>query len=184
MLQHLPNTLTLSRMLLAGPLGFLILRQHYDWALAVGFLAGITDALDGFLARRLGVISRFGAALDPIADKALIFTAFLSLAQSGLIPWYLALVVISRDIVIVLGAICYHFLIGAFEFAATPLSKVNMFLQICFCVLVLAVQVVPGIPVIAVTAGSALVLFIAGASGFDYVMKWSIKAVRQRRDAG
>lgn len=181
MLQYLPNCMTASRLLLAGPLGYLILQQEYQWALLVGLVAGLTDALDGFLARRLNALSRFGAALDPIADKVLITVAFLCFAQVGLIPWYLALAVILRDLVIVLGASCYHWLIGPFEFAATRLSKANMFIQIAFCVLVLLAQVVAWIPGETITAGSAAVLFIAGASGCDYIIKWTGKALRQRR---
>ena len=181
MLQHLPNALTLSRLLLAGPLGYFILRENYHWALGVGLLAGLTDALDGLLARRLGALSRLGAALDPIADKVLITVAFICFASTGLVPWYLALVVIGRDLVIVLGAACYHWLIGAFEFSASRLSKANMFIQISFCALVLAAQVVTSIPPLAITVASTAVLFIAGASGCDYVLKWSIKAAQQRR---
>ena len=181
MLQYLPNCLTFSRLLLAAPLGLLILRENYPWALAVGFLAGFTDALDGFFARRLGAFSRFGAALDPVADKVLIMVSFLCMAEVQLIPWYLAAAVIARDLIIVSGALCYRVLIGPFEFAATTLSKANMFVQIGFCVLVLTAQVIPQIPQISILIGSALVLFIAASSGFDYVMSWTIKAVRAYR---
>ncbi|RLA47089.1 MAG: CDP-alcohol phosphatidyltransferase family protein [Gammaproteobacteria bacterium] len=181
MLQYLPNTLTLSRLLLAVPLGLLIFRGDYAWALGISLLAGVTDALDGFFARRLQVFSRWGAALDPIADKTLITVAFLSFAQVELIPWYLALAVISRDVIIVIGATCYYKLIGPFEFSATGLSKANMFVQICFCLLVLLAQVITAIPHMAITVGSAAVLFIATASGFDYVMSWTIKAIQSRQ---
>ncbi len=181
MLQQLPNALTISRLLLAGPLGFFILQHHYEWALLTGLVAGISDALDGFAARRLNAQSRLGAALDPIADKVLITVSFVTFAHTGLIPWYLAYAVIARDVVIVLGAACYQWRFGDFEFSATRLSKANMFVQICFCVLVLAAQVSNGIPQLAIILGSAAVLFIAGASGFDYVMKWSARAVQQSR---
>jgi cardiolipin synthase len=184
MLQYLPNSLTISRLLLAVPLGLLILREDFAWALAIALIAGVTDALDGYFARRLQVFSRWGAALDPIADKILITVAFLSFARVELIPWYLALAVISRDVIIVLGATCYYKLIGPFEFAATGLSKANMFVQVSFCLLVLIAQVVPQIPQMAVTVGSAAVLFIAAASGFDYVMSWTIKAIQSRQGKG
>jgi cardiolipin synthase len=182
MLQYLPNCLTLSRVFLAVPLGILILGQDFAWALVIGILAGVTDALDGYFARRLNVFSRWGAALDPIADKILVTVAFVCFAQTGLIPWYLALAVIARDLLIVVGATCYYQLIGPFEFAATRLSKANMFVQIFFCVLLLAAQLNTAIPQMAITAGMALVLFIAAASGFDYVMSWTIKAIQARRD--
>jgi cardiolipin synthase len=178
MLQYLPNGLTILRLLLAFPLGWVILGEHFTWALVIGLLAGLSDALDGFLARRLNALSRLGAVLDPIADKILITTTFLCLAYIELIPWYLALAVIIRDLVIVAGAACYYTLIAPFEFTATRLSKANMFIQICFCVLVLLSQVETSIPSEAAVVGAAAVLFIAAASGFDYVMSWTIKAIQ------
>ena len=180
MLQYLPNSLTVLRLLLAVPLGVLILREDYAWALGVGLIAGLSDALDGLIARHLGAFSRIGAALDPIADKILITVTFVCLAVVELVPWYLTVAVITRDLVIVAGAACYYLFIGPFDFSATRLSKCNMFIQISFCVLVLLTQVVPHIPPTATLAGAMAVLFIAGASGFDYVMTWTVKAMRSR----
>lgn len=182
MLQYLPNALTFTRLLLAAPLGLLILRENYPWALAVGCMAGLSDALDGFFARRLQALSQFGAILDPVADKILITVAFLCFAQVELVPWYLAIAVIARDLVIVLGATCYYKFIGPFEFAATNLSKANMFIQISFCVLLLVSQIIPGIPPVVTLLGTAAVLFIAAASGFDYVMSWTIKALQSGKN--
>jgi cardiolipin synthase len=181
MLHYLPNSLTVLRLLLAVPLGMLILRGDYAWALGVGVLAGLSDALDGLMARHLGAFSRMGAALDPIADKILVTVTFVCLAVAELVPWYLTVAVLTRDLVIVTGAACYYLFIGPFEFAATRLSKCNMFIQICFCVLVLLTQVVPYIPPTATLAGSVAVLFIAAASGFDYVMTWTLKAMQSRK---
>jgi len=184
MLHYLPNSLTVLRLLLALPLGLFILRADYHSALGIGVLAGITDALDGFLARRIGALSRFGAALDPVADKVLITVTFVCLAQSGLVPWFLAAIVIARDLVIVAGAACYHALIGPFAFAATALSKANMVVQIGFCVLVLLTQVVDDIPAQSVEIGSIAVLLLAAASGIDYVVRWSRKAFASGRSGG
>tara|TARA_R110002110_G_scaffold415561_2_gene650875 strand:+ start:78293 stop:78847 length:555 start_codon:yes stop_codon:yes gene_type:complete len=181
-LQYLPNCLTFSRLLLTLPLGLLIVRQEFGWALAVGLIAGITDALDGFAARRLQAFSRFGAALDPIADKLLVLVVFLSFAYIELIPWYLAAIVIGRDLIIVSGALGYHFLIGPFAFAPTRLSKLNMFLQISYCVLLLLAQVLPGIPAAAITAGAVIIIVIALASGIDYVLSWGSRAARENRN--
>ena len=180
MLRYLPNALTFLRLLLALPLGLLIIRQEYSLALWVGFVAGVSDGLDGFLARRMEAFSRFGAALDPVADKVLITVCMLGFAHVGLIPWYVAITVIARDLVIVGGAICYHWLIGPFEFGATQLSKVNMLVQICFCVLVLAAQVVPGVTPLAITLATIIMLVIAIVSGLDYVVSWSVKAMQNR----
>ena len=82
---------------------------------------------------------------------------------------------------IVVGAVCYYRFIGPFEFAASGLSKSNMAIQIGFCVLVLLSQVVASIPEQVTVFGAAAVLFLAAASGFDYVMSWTIKAIESRR---
>ena len=95
MLRYLPNSLTLLRLLLALPLGWLILREQYALALATGVLAGLSDALDGFAARRLDALTRLGAILDPIADKTLITVTFVCLAAVELAPWYLAVAAIA-----------------------------------------------------------------------------------------
>jgi cardiolipin synthase (CMP-forming) len=181
MLRYLPNSLTILRLLLALPLGVLILREQYTAALLVGAIAGLSDALDGLIARRLNAMSNFGAALDPVADKILITVTFLCLAEVALVPWYLAIAVIARDLVIVAGAVCYYKLIGPYEFSASSLSKSNMFIQIIFCVLVLLSQVVDAIPPQVTIFGTAAVLFLAAASGFDYVMSWTIKAIEARK---
>ncbi len=183
MLRYLPNALTVLRLLLAIPLGALILREEYGWALGTGIVAGLTDALDGFFARRLGVFSRFGAALDPVADKTLITIMFLSFASVGLIPWWLAAAVIARDVIIVTGALCYHWLIGPLEFSPTALSKANMFLQLAFCVMVLLTQLIPPVPDSLISGGGIVVLLIAIASGADYVASWTRKAIAARRGA-
>lgn len=180
-LQYLPNSLTIFRLLLALPLGFLILHENYTWALGIVFFAGLSDALDGFFARLLNAYSRFGAALDPVADKILIMITFVCLTIVGLVPWYLTAAVIIRDLLIVAGAACYYTFVGPIDFAATNLSKINMLIQISFCVLVLLTQVVPGIPPAAILVGSVAVLFIAATSGFDYVMSWTIKAIQSRK---
>ena len=175
-LQYLPNSLTLLRLLLALPLGAAILRSDYSLALAIGLLAGVSDALDGYSARRLQAFSKFGAALDPIADKTLITVCFVCFAQTGLVDWYLALLVIGRDAVIVCGAIAYRLLYGPFEFAATALSKGNMFVQICFCLVLLLAQVMVSIPPWMVPATTVAVVLLAIASGSDYVVRWSLRA--------
>lgn len=181
MLKYLPNSLTTLRLLLALPLGMAIMAGNYPLALGIGAVAGLTDALDGFLARRLNALSRLGAALDPIADKTIITACFLCFASVDLIPWYLAAIVICRDIVIIAGASSYAWLFGPFEFSATLLSKSNMFFQVCFCLLVLFAQVTTGVPVVAITVGMTLVILFALASGLDYVLSWSIKALHAQK---
>jgi cardiolipin synthase len=178
MLKQLPNALTLLRLLLAFPVGLLILREQYGPALVLGFIAGLTDAIDGLLARRLQAFSRFGAIIDPLADKLLVTIIFLALAQTGIIPWYLALLVIARDVIIVAGATCYRLLIGRLDMEPSVLSKANMFVQVSFCVIALLSQLTPGFPPAGLVLGEYAVLLLALASGADYVLTWAVKARR------
>ncbi|QFU76582.1 CDP-alcohol phosphatidyltransferase family protein [Halioglobus maricola] len=179
MLRYLPNALTTLRLLLALPLGVLILREQYSSAVAMGLAAGLTDALDGFAARKLHAQSQLGAMLDPIADKTLVTATFLCLAQVGVIPWPVAMCIVGRDLVIVAGAACYRLFVGPFKFGARPLSKLNMVLQIGFCVLLLAAQITPVISPAVLLAGTWTVIVITLVSGVDYIQAWSRSALRE-----
>ncbi len=100
---NIPNILTLVRILLTPFFVILLLKNLYTYALLVFTLAGISDALDGFIARVFNQKTVMGAYLDPIADKLLLAASFISLAILELIPAWLTVIVISRDILIVIG---------------------------------------------------------------------------------
>lgn len=176
LLRNLPNLLTGLRLLLALPVAWVILEERYDQALLLAAVAGISDALDGFLARRLQAESRLGALLDPIADKLLILAVFVSAAVVGLLPWWLTGLVILRDLVIVGGALAYRLLIGPLQITPTLLSKANMALQIGFLVLLLAGALSGGLPVALLQLLMAVVAGMALGSGLQYVLLWSRKA--------
>ena len=184
MLRLIPNALTLLRLLLALPVGWLILSEQFVPALMVGFVAGLTDAVDGWLARRLNAYSRFGAALDPVADKTLMFVVFISLAIVGLVPWLVAAVVVVRDLVILAGASAYHGLIDELELEPTALSKSNTFVQIGYCILALGSAVVPAMPAELLVAAGLVVVSVAVISGMDYVLSWSRRALNMRAAGG
>lgn len=103
-MKHLPNLLSIFRLLLAPYICYLIVRREFGWVLDWFALAAATDALDGWLARKLGVESHVGTALDPIADKVLLSGAFVALAVIGAIPLWLAGIVLGRDALILLVA--------------------------------------------------------------------------------
>ncbi len=109
-MKSIPNVLSAARLALAPYLFLLLWRRHYQMALAVCFLAGVTDALDGWTARRLKASSRLGAYLDPVADKILLSGAFLTLALGHAIQPWLAMLVLGRDLMIL------AFAGGAFAF--------------------------------------------------------------------
>ncbi len=102
-LRQIPNILTAIRIVLAPLTAWLLLHGHDLDALLVFACAGATDALDGFLARRFGLVSRFGEYLDPAADKLLMLACFITLTYMNVTPLWLAALVIGRDVAIVLG---------------------------------------------------------------------------------
>lgn len=106
----LPNVLSLFRLVLVPVFLILLVQGEDAWALLVLIVASATDFLDGFLARRLGQVSRLGQLLDPAADRLYIFAALIGLASRDLVPWWIFLVVVGRDVfLLVLGVILANF---------------------------------------------------------------------------
>lgn len=99
-MRHLPNLLAVSRLLLAPFAVWMILSGQYRTALLLFAVAAATDAVDGPLARRFGCVTRLGAYLDPIADKALLSAGYLALGAAQIVPWWLVGLVFGRDVVI------------------------------------------------------------------------------------
>ncbi len=126
----LPNFITVVRVVLLIPLAYYLTNEIYDIALVLFFIAGFSDALDGFLAKKFSWVSRFGAILDPLADKALLIITMFLLAMNGELSKLLLSIVILRDIFIVSGAYYFHHRLGPFEMAPTVLSKFNTFCQL------------------------------------------------------
>ncbi len=176
MLRHLPNAITVLRILLVVPLGWAIMREHQLLALLLAAVAGISDALDGWLARRFGWQSRLGAWLDPAADKLMLTTGFVGLSVIGATPWWLTILVLGRDVVIVVGALAYHWLREKLVVAPSRISKLNTVLQIAWVVLALfSLQGLVSLnlsPLVWVVAASTLI------SGIDYVVRFTLKARR------
>ncbi len=168
--------LCLLRMALVIPVAWAILAGRYPVALAVFFVAGFTDGLDGFLAKRYSWQSRLGAFLDPAADKLLLVSSFVTLWYAGYVPPWLLVAVVARDLVIVIGAGLYRWRVGSFDAEPTLLSKANSALQLLYVLLVLALLVfgVPGRDMI--DALGLLVLSTTVISGFDYVIRWTGRA--------
>lgn len=179
--RHLPNLISCLRIALVAPLVAAVLTAHLSVALGIAVAAGVSDALDGFLARQFGWRSRLGAVLDPLADKLLLIAAFLALAWSGHLPWPLAWLVLARDVVIVLGALAYRHVAGAFEARPSLLSKATTFAQILYVLLVLGAAAF-GRPIPAAFWLPWIVAALTVASGIDYVLRWSLRARRVLRE--
>lgn len=119
-----------------APLLIVILNAgEYQLALFIFLIAGISDGLDGFIAKQFNCVTRLGAVLDPLADKALLVSAFIMLSYLELIPFWLMVTVVFRDVLIIAGYLILVALYGRINITPVAISKVNTFLQI---VLVLA----------------------------------------------
>lgn len=174
--RDLPNIISVLRLVAVVPVIYLLLASAYGWALLLFALAGASDGLDGFLAKRYGWHSRLGGILDPLADKALLVSCFLVLGAQGLVPLWLVLAVILRDLVIVVGALIYNFKVEAVEAAPIPVSKLNTVLQILLVVLVIMDAGPLPLPdgAIAILVWTSFVTVLI--SGTQYVWIWGRKA--------
>jgi cardiolipin synthase (CMP-forming) len=145
----LANQLTLFRIVLVPAFVILVLYGRIGWALVTFFTAGITDLLDGLIARRAGQKTTLGAWLDPMADKLLLVSAFvvLTVPDSGLrfrLPVWLTILVISRDLAIVLTVAVVNLAIGRRTFAPSLLGKTATGVYIATCMAVLVANYLDG----------------------------------------
>jgi cardiolipin synthase len=173
-LSHLPNLITLARIALVPVLILLLKEQNYAAGLLVFVIAGASDALDGFLAKRLNVQSRLGAILDPVADKLLLVSTYVMLTLLGHIPFWLVLVVAFRDLLIVGGYVLYTSHAGPVKMRPSILSKLNTLMQIALATLVLAQQAAGLDWPLMVDALVIAVLVSTVASGAHYLWSWMI----------
>jgi len=127
---NIPNFLSLMRIILVPVFVICLIQKQYDKALIIFALAGLTDALDGMLARLLKCQTKLGAFLDPIADKLLLVTSFVSLALFGLIPGWLAVIVISRDFIILMGLAIMTMMSIPYEIKPAIVGKMTTALQV------------------------------------------------------
>ncbi len=175
--RHLPNAITFARIGLVFPLVWFIWQHDFDRALITVAIAGASDAVDGLLAKRCGWQSWLGGVIDPLADKLMLLSCFISLNVAGVLPAWLMWLALARDLVIVAGALAYHVLIGRVVPQPSALSKATTCLQI---VLVLALLINHGswfgLP-LALTNFLIWITAVATiASGLHYVYVWSRKA--------
>lgn len=176
----LPNIITFVRFLLVPPVVLLLLNHRYDAAMLVFALAGFSDALDGYLAKRYHWTSPLGALLDPLADKLMLVSGFVALAWLGLIPPWLVGLIILRDVVIVTGAIVYHMRIEKLEAAPSVVSKLNTLAQILLVLAVMFSQAIQELPSFWMDVLIYGVLLTTLWSGLDYVWTWGRRAWLRR----
>ena len=174
---YIPNLLTLARIAMVPWLLVLLQQQEFTLSLLVFLIAGISDALDGFIAKRFNAHTQLGAILDPIADKALLVSSYVMLSLMDLIPFWMMVVVVFRDLVIVGGYLIMFLLYGSIKMHPLIISKVNTFLQIFYIVIVLlGLSLALDIPTFIEWLGYA-VLISSVSSGLAYVFIWSFKTI-------
>ncbi len=175
MVRNIPNILSVFRLLLVPLTIWLILEHDLALAFVVFVVAGVTDAVDGTLARWLDARTPLGAFLDPLADKALLVSVYITLGLAGYLPSWVVILVVFRDALIVGGAILYHVVIGPLHMQPLFVSKTNTVAQVVLAAATLAVEglnmdVGPALGVLTwVTAATT------AASGAAYLWVWGRK---------
>jgi len=134
---NIPNSLTILRILLIPVYVGLLVYGEFDRALIVLLVAGVTDALDGTIARAANQKTRLGALLDPLADKLLLTSGFITLSAIHLIPSWVTIVVVSRDVILLLGTAVAKYTESPIDIAPTFLGKGTTFLQLSYVLLVI-----------------------------------------------
>lgn len=140
---NIPNLITLLRIILVPIIVILLIQGSFLKALIVFVVAGLSDALDGFLARVMNQQTVLGAYLDPIADKALLASSFVTLSVLHIVPSWLAVIVISRDFIILLGISVLSIMSISVEIRPTLISKVTTALQLITVLLALSLRSLP-----------------------------------------
>jgi len=171
----IPNLLTVVRIILTPVAVYAILSNQPWLALILMMGAGITDMLDGAIARYFNQRTTVGAYLDPLADKIMLISMFVTLFAVDQVPLYLFLAVVFRDVVIVLGAVAYEMVTHSLTMEPSLISKATTFMQIVYVALTLWYMAAPmhtmGIEVV-----TWLTFAVTCASGVHYLVVWTRKA--------
>jgi cardiolipin synthase len=179
--KDIPNLISILRIILILPVIWAMLAGQYFFALVLFAIAGISDALDGFLAKQYHWESRLGSILDPIADKLLLVASFATLTWLELLPEWLLWLIIGRDLVIVIGGLTYHYVVGKFELLPLWSSKINTFMQIALVLLVMMQQQWLSEFQQLITMGIWLVVASVVNSGTEYILVWGLRAWKQMK---
>jgi cardiolipin synthase (CMP-forming) len=174
-LKYIPNVITLFRVILIWPFILFLLQKEYVLGFYVFLLAGLSDAVDGFLARYFGWSSWTGALVDPLADKMLMIASFVLLAVLEQLPWGIVYLFILRDLVIVVGAAAYYYLFRNIVFQPIGLSKVNTFLQVILAALLLYQLAYETVAAWFISSMIWVTLVMTVLTMLQYVWVWSLK---------
>ncbi|MEH6547531.1 MAG: CDP-alcohol phosphatidyltransferase family protein [Sneathiella sp.] len=170
---NIPNSITLFRMMLVPVIVWLILREQMLAAFIVFLIAGVTDALDGLIAKQFDLVTPLGTYLDPLADKVLLVSIYVTLGIQEFLPSWLVILVVSRDILIVGGILLTFLMELNLEIAPSKISKFNTFCQIILAALILGDRGLNlGDNFIIVICIYAVAITTV-LSGHNYILQWS-----------
>ncbi len=178
---NIPNLLTLVRILLTPVIVYFILEDHPLQALVLMAVAGITDMADGAIAKHFNMRTTVGSYLDPMADKLLLVSTIVCLFYVNEVPLFVFLAVVFRDVIIVAGAVVYEVVTRRLKMQPTFLSKTTTTLQIFYVLLVL-LHMAYDFSDVLMSAVMWLTFVITVASGVQYMVLWTYKAVRQEEE--
>lgn len=174
--RDIPNLITSLRILLVPPFLWLLLQERYGAALLLFTVAGVSDALDGFLAKHYGWTSELGGLLDPLADKLLLIGAILALGWLRELPVWLVALVILRDVVIVTGAVGYHLMVERVQASPLLISKLNTLMQLTMVFVVIVHYGMMTLPSWLLTGWIYVTALTTVWSGTAYVWQWGQRA--------
>ncbi|HEX9809966.1 MAG TPA: CDP-alcohol phosphatidyltransferase family protein [Alphaproteobacteria bacterium] len=173
---NIPNLISLARLLSVPILVWAIVDGRMGLAFWLFAVAGLSDAVDGFIAKRFGSQSVVGGYLDPLADKALLMSVYITLGSEGYLPNWIVILVVSRDVMIIGGVLLYHTLTHNLAMTPILISKINTLAQILLAAFTLgsyAMEVEINIAYIALVWLVAVTTILSGAS---YLVRWVRKA--------
>ena len=167
---NLANSLTILRILMAPAISILLVYKFWRLALAIFLLAGITDALDGFIARSRAQRTELGMILDPLADKLLLFAAFMTLVYLRQIPRWLFILVVSRDLILIGGFLVVYIATGKTTVSVSPMGKLTTGLQLATVLGTMLLHVTGGVgpylPTLIILTAAVTIY-----SGLEYVLR-------------
>lgn len=172
---QIPNAISILRIVLVVPIGYFLWQQNYLVALFLFLIGGLSDGLDGFLARRYKWETELGVILDPMGDKLMMLTAYLLLGWHNILAWWLVSLVIFRDLIIVLGTLLYRKFIGEAKLKPLFISKLNTVCQILLVLIVMLSQVF-NFNSLVVDSIFWLVVVTTIMSGYAYINEWGRRA--------
>jgi cardiolipin synthase (CMP-forming) len=177
-LKHLPNIITCLRILFIIPLLATISMRHFELAFYLLVIAGISDGLDGFLARHFNWRSQFGSIADPMADKLLLVGTLIVLGTLGEIPWWLITVIIGKDIWVSVGALTYYCVLGPFDIIPNFAGKCSTVFQLMLIGAILLGLGIYPMPQLLIQILMGLVLLTCVLSFVEYTWIWAKRASR------